>query len=561
MAHTEDPNKASNYIEPSNIVIPLRGFNYNSNSLDQDCTANHLFVGRKILLDKLTNLLLEKNNKRGSYLIAGYRGSGKSKLISKVIQESKHKARKPDLIEIRINLGDNSQLTSLNIFYSMASILFDNLSDESHRKKSTNSSKNSFQVFFRKFLSPVIDFKNILLYAGILLFCAIPLLAIHPEIFVDALNIPFITCTVISLPFITLLVWLFIKSPLRDSLNQIQILIDRMSYEISENHHTGLEDKIINFGFSKHKKTLPINSREAEELLIKILRGLQPRYKVVFILDEIDKLSDDEELNHHDKPHTQESSKNEKINTLLGSLKNFISSAPAIFFFISGRETLDRYYSEKGSPNSLYGSLFDQVFEVPSFLTDKGNRPRRNTQLYASIEEYVCRCILLPKYAEEIHPNYYTLQSLNSSQIIQGGASKSEENQEFRYRISILMNFILYLTFHSWGNPKKLYSIFESFVYPLESFEKENLLSRIRKYLNLGSSKNTEKPRYCLVFGTNHLRSFSLASEITTLFQHQLSREVSQISDKLAVSSFSSLHFILKLHSYGFKRETLHLMS
>ncbi|MDP1548618.1 MAG: hypothetical protein Q8L97_00450 [Nitrosomonas sp.] len=350
------------------------------------------------------------------------------------------------------------------------------------------------------------------------------------------------------------------------ALRDIDELIERMSYEITEERNATLKhDSSIGFsnsiGFSKHKKRLPIKAREAEEQLIRILNqdGLFKNANVVIVMDEIDKLSDDEELSeihHHDKSSTEEPDKSSKINTLLGSLKNFITTAPVTFFFISGRETLDRYYSEKGSPNSLYGSLFDQVFEIPSLLSDKGKRSARNTQLYAGVAEYVCRRVRKVPEKEEEEDSYYTLEKYRESLC-----TFDISPEEIRYSIAILMNFIFYLTFHSWGNPKKLSSIFESFIYPYELVErleeKENLLL----ILDDKDSDKGNKPKQWLVFNVNHLRSFSLASEITTLFQHHLSREVSQISDKLTVSSFSSLHFILKLHSYGFKRESLHLMS
>lgn len=53
---------------------------------------------------------------------------------------------------------------------------------------------------------------------------------------------------------------------------------------------------------------------------------------------------------------------------------------------------LDSYQSEKGSTSSLYESLFNQVFEVPSFLTDDSDEEK--TRLDSMIEVYVCRRLL-----------------------------------------------------------------------------------------------------------------------------------------------------------------------
>ncbi|WP_394808187.1 hypothetical protein [Nitrosomonas sp.] len=419
---------------------------------------------------------------------------------------------------------------------------------------------------WKVFLNPTVKLRNI----GIISVClASPILLLNPEqiLIISEWLIPILLPLTASIWIISYL----IKYNEIKALEDIDELIERMSYEITEERNATLKhDSSVGFsnsiGFSKHKKRLPIKAREAEEQLIRILshlishNGLSKKAKIVIVMDEIDKLSDDEELSeihHHDKSSTQELDKNSKINTLLGSLKNFITTAPVTFFFISGRETLDRYYSEKGSPNSLYGSLFDQVFEIPSLLSDKGEQlSARNTQLYAGVAEYVCRRIRKTPEKHEKEDSYYTLEKYRESFY-----AFNISPEEIRYGIAILMNFIFYLTFHSWGNPKKISSIFESFIYPDKLVKQLEKKEKLLLILDDKELYKDNKPKQWLVFNVNHLRSFSLASEITTLFQHHLSREVSQISDKLTVSSFSSLHFILKLHSYGFKRESLHLMS
>src|SRR5690606_31690374 len=137
------------------------------------------------------------------------------------------------------------------------------------------------------------------------------------------------------------------------ALKRIDELIERMSFEISSARNSGLEHSFSRFRFSfwesRNKTRLPIKTREAEEALSTILQQLQglnatnrgTNRKIVFVLDEIDKLSDSEELSelqYRRRTDVQELSKNARINTLLGSLKNFVTTADATFFFISGRE-------------------------------------------------------------------------------------------------------------------------------------------------------------------------------------------------------------------------------
>lgn len=554
------------------IAIPLQSSGSITKSSNHNEYQKQFFVGRKNITEKLVDLL-QSTRQSGSYLIAGYRGSGKTSMVDKALElvakKNEKEKKNINIYEVRINLGDNSQLTPLNIYYSIANILRNTIADGNNGPKSLPPPMwKRILKWMRK--EPSVKLRDISIGSVFLACIASPILLFNPEtIFITS---DFFTWKLIPILLpLTALGWIGLYLLNYDeikALRDIDELIERMSYEITEERNATLKHgSSIGFsnsiGFSKHKKRLPIKTREAEEQLIRILHqdGLFKNAKVVIVMDEIDKLSDDEELSeihHHDKSSTQESDKSSKINTLLGSLKNFITTAPVTFFFISGRETLDRYYSEKGSPNSLYGSLFDQVFEIPSLLSDKGELSARNTQLYAGVAEYVCRRIRknLEKEEEEENNSYYTLEkyreSFHAPDISPG---------EIRYGIAILMNFIFYLTFHSWGNPKKLSSIFESFIYPYELVKKLEKKEKLLLILDDKDSGKDDKPKQWLVFNVNHLRSFSLASEITTLFQHHLSREVSQISDKLTVSSFSSLHFILKLHSYGFKRESLHLMS
>lgn len=561
------------------IAIPLQSSKSIDELSDHNEYQERFFVGRKNITEKIT-ALLSNTSKRGSYLIAGYRGSGKTSMVDRALEllakKDEEKKNNRKIYEVRINLGDNSQLTPLNIYYSIANILRNTIADGNLRNTIADGNNRAKSLpspmwkrifkWMQKFFSELsIKLRNIGLGSVLFLFTSIaaPLILLLNK---KQILIIYEWLILILLP-LTALIWigLYLKNhnEIR-ALRDIDELIERMSYEITEERNATLKHGSSigysnSIGFSKHKKRLPIKAREAEEQLIRILNhnGLFKTAKVVIVMDEIDKLSDDEELSeihHHDQSSTQEPDKSSKINTLLGSLKNFITTAPVTFFFISGRETLDRYYSEKGSPNSLYGSLFDQVFEIPSLLSDKGERSARNTQLYAGVAEYVCRRIRkIPEIKED---SYFTLEeyrkSLDTSDI---------SPEEIRYGIAILMNFIFYLTFHSWGNPKKLSSIFESFTYPIELVEQLNKKENLLLILDDKDSGKNKKYKQWLIFNVNHLRSFSLASEITTLFQHHLSREVSQISDKLTVSSFSSLHFILKLHSYGFKRESLHLMS
>lgn len=580
------------------IAIPLKGFHHIHATHDGNKKLDHLFVGRDEIIKKLVSILNDENRTRGSYLIAGYRGVGKTSVINKALNKHISSGNEKTL-DVRINLGDNSQLDSLNIYFSMANILREVLLSREEDLLARELAKgNSWKKLVKelvkggsfknlkgkwlelklwlklnnkKLFSPTVSLTNVaklfFFFSSLMLIFIMFIVETTPkqapiEMYYSFLQ-HFKTINEWWLfylsSFIFLLlgfVWSFSSKAFPEfySIRAINNLIEQMSNETNESQKAGI-NSIFNFGLSRDKRKPPLNAREAEDQFLRILKQLKRnRFKVVFVLDEIDKLSDYEELSETDYNDLTDAGKIRRvsqINTLLGTLKNFVTTADATFFFISGRETLDRYYSEKGSPNSLYESLFDKVYEVTSFLTDEGVHPKA-TQLSSLIEEYVCRRIRSKNdEGEKDGSYYYTLNEYYKSLL------SSKEQAKARLYINTLRNFIYFLTFHSWGNPKRLTTIFESFIVPKKITEKK-LEGRDNRITGYGKDCVAEN---WLIFSISDMRSLSLTSEITTIFQHQLSREVTKISDKLVVSVFSSIHFILKLHSYGFTRETLHRMS
>ncbi len=101
----------------ANIAIPLE--NHGSHKKE-------LYVGRKEIIKKLLSVLKNTEDKddRGSYLIAGYRGVGKTSLIERVIKEYSLNGK---IITVKINLGNGNQLNAFNLFLSISNILHDEL--------------------------------------------------------------------------------------------------------------------------------------------------------------------------------------------------------------------------------------------------------------------------------------------------------------------------------------------------------------------------------------------------------------------------------------------------
>ncbi len=547
------------------IVIKLNKFSFLHGEAGTD--DNDLFVGRKYLIEKIVNILKKTSKNRGSYLISGYRGVGKTSVINRAIEEyyptrgifkriytileittqalfkgkprlawhhinEKFMVIRERVVVIRVNLGDSSKMTPMNIYYSIANILKDELN-------------NYFlsSLFPSYFLNKVI--LSVLSLAPILL----SILFIHHAIGVqseDIINLMNLNLSEHApIIFFLMIIVYFVNRAREKTFRELDDLILRMENEVTELESSELKNGALRVGRRRNKKSLPIQTREAEHKLTKIINDLKTRIigkkiNIIFVFDEIDKLSERE------MSATKYNNKADQINNLLGSIKNFITTPKAQFFFITGREIIDSYYSERDSANSLYESLFDQVFEVPSFLTDEHRSIENKTPtISGNIEAYVCHRLGNRKGKKP----YNTLNEFYQD-LIQG-----EDKDEVRLAILVLRNFIYYLTFHSWGNPKRLSSIFEGFM------KTPSKISGFDKNKHIIINNNKKGGDYWLQFTFNQQRSLSFCANLFTIFQHQLSREVSIIGDKITVSALSSLQFILKFHQHAFTRESLHRMS
>jgi len=524
-----------------------------------------LFIGRKYLIEKIVNILEKTSKNRGSYLISGYRGVGKTSVINRAIEEyyptcgilkriyttlnltiralfkgefqlahEKFMLMWKKVVVIRVNLGDSSKLAPMNIYYSIANILKDELN-------SCSLSRFFPSYFLNKIILSVL--------ALVPIFLSIVLIdhasdGFHKNIYSQKNSELLIYAFIF---FMVVIVIYFINRAREKPFREIDDLILRMENEVTESEFSELKNSVLKVGGRRNKKSLPIQSREAEHKLTRIINNLKVRriwknINIIFVFDEIDKLSERE------MEITKFNNKADQINKLLGSIKNFITTPKAQFFFITGREIIDSYYSESDSANSLYESLFDQVFEVPSFLTDEHKSSENKTPtISGNIEAYVCRRL---GYSKEKKP-CNTLNEFYQDLI----KVKELDENKARLTILVLRNFIYYLTFHSWGNPKRLSSIFEGF---MKTPSKHSGFDK-SKYIVINDDKKNGD--YWLQFTFNQQRSLSFCANLFTIFQHQLSREVSIIGDKITVSALSSLQFILKFHQHGFTRESLHRMS
>ena len=112
--------------EELEIKIELENFQYSSASDDYDKNKRLTnFLGRKREKDRLLDRLEQGKSHGGSFLIAGYRGVGKTRFVKEVIDVLKEKNKK--LIAVRINLGNDGDLTSKSVLFNMVYLLHNEL--------------------------------------------------------------------------------------------------------------------------------------------------------------------------------------------------------------------------------------------------------------------------------------------------------------------------------------------------------------------------------------------------------------------------------------------------
>jgi len=128
----------------------------------------------------------------------------------------------------------------------------------------------------------------------------------------------------VALGFYMIVVILILMRPVEKS--NILKSIHRLK-QLERNIAMSTEEKVDVTGYAVHigKRYVrpPLSIREIESELIDIIRDLSREVKIIFIFDELDKISDTEEefnnaINYQRKKH---------VERLLGSLKNLVTTS------------------------------------------------------------------------------------------------------------------------------------------------------------------------------------------------------------------------------------------
>lgn len=206
--------------------------------------------------------------------------------------------------------------------------------------------------------------------------------------------------------------------PYREALKKIDEVIDQLSSTTSVTSTTGLPQPtnwLRGFLVDERVRQIqqdPWDPRTVEFIFLHILDGLQnpavilpggrsqllslPTPDITFVFDELDKLgsrvdpgpevategsAQQKEILHGERRRSAE------LHGLLADMKNLVSSAPARFIFVGGRNLHDEWLADQNARQPLLTNIFQTEVYLPSLLTDYS--PQEEGVMHKNIEDYI----------------------------------------------------------------------------------------------------------------------------------------------------------------------------
>ncbi len=524
---------------------------------------------------------------QGSYLVAGYRGIGKSTLVKKVSNKLKDKVEKSGkkqlhVIDVYLSQGD---LSDFDLLRQMFIQLYSSIDGDLKKNTKLVRPTIAITVAFLMSLAFGLSLPNIepglwpkfrFLYGSSLLENEVLVIII--------LSFLFVVFYSLSLQMFDLLLrrFKFLNVTEKNLKNKLEETNKRIhsGLEISDGgtsiQDSGLETTLLtkvldSFRLdngSKHysqayeKITVKELEFELKEIL-KAYRKLKKGY-VLFIIDELDKLEPEfsyETENIIELGKSKVQSRRDSVAKLLANLKSFIHTADAKFVFIGGSEMYDASLADIADRESFYSSIFHDVIYINSFFKDWVSKKNGLSQM---TEDYVIRNLL-----KDHKKKYYEIQQ--EIDKFYGALSPLDDADKF-FTIYQLRRFIIFLTYRCNGSPKRLKELFESYLIKSNSYEhsrsekKEKLIlhynvaNKLEKSESIIVPKENEKVR--TYFKLDYIQQYHIGFlyNIVTPYLLQNQKHFKLFSDKNLYLSAFLLDHILKFHRSAFSWRELELM-
>lgn len=336
--------------------------------------------------------------------------------------------------------------------------------------------------------------------------------------------------------------------------------------------------------------------------------------EIVFVFDEMDKLSGkvDPELSRTDEltsvivENTKERQRSQQLHELLSDMKRLINSDATRFIFIGGRLYHDEWLADQANRTPLLNSIFNGQIYLPSFLTDREHP-------YGRMNERIAEFLILtfrnaqhrfqhwrllrhapafvgarkmypPTYIQAQMPysghprrfaamarqvgmhvfdeegeryNFQGKSACERYREAEGGSDDPRNNgkQSLPSKLTLgeretLEQFLNFLTYRSAGNPKKLKEMLLGFMLPgSKGFE----LARRGRGAQHRNRWHKADPHHDVIVLDD--KAIYRMQFIDVLYRHltdHLESRMLERDDKVAMSMFYLMDFLLKFHNRGF---------
>lgn len=370
--------------------------------------------------------------------------------------------------------------------------------------------------------------------------------------------------------------------------NRLKKLCRRLNSTISNEKSINLSSELGGLAdawkYSKKQNRVlpPASIQEIEYELISVLETLKGslvngKKRFVIIFDELDKVNPEQYFTPvHEQPEYEKLSvrpeqrvssrtRKQQVLAVIANMKLFLSTAPAYFVFIAGREMYEAFQNDMSDRDFSINSLFNGVLNIDSFLSSA--RSQNNSAL--KTEEFVCRQLLPPDFAQRVkksiygdRSNIYSLKNYHTYRLRERKDYYPDENiderlQRIHNEVMFLYRFIGYLSFISNGSPKKLTLFFEKYV------RTKQYLTDIKKVVLPKEAEwdgEDGNNAFYLSWGYYSMQKINFIHYLTYPITQNLINRSNMYGDKLLVSASFLITHIFKLHNSGFSWRNLEQM-
>lgn len=206
--------------------------------------------------------------------------------------------------------------------------------------------------------------------------------------------------------------------PYSEVLKKIDEVTDQLSATTSVTSTTGLPQPsnwLRGFFVDERVRQVqqdPVDPRTVELLFLSILHEIQssavvlpggrsqlvslPTPEITFVFDELDKLGSPAdpavegavaETAQHREVQNAERRRSAELHRLMADMKNLLSSAPARFIFVGGRNLHDEWLADQTARQPLLTNIFNVEVYLPSLLTDYTRRDEAD--MHRNIGAYI----------------------------------------------------------------------------------------------------------------------------------------------------------------------------